>query len=483
MALKLDLSKAYDRVEWVYLETIMKKMGFGVKWINLIMECISTVTYSVLINGEPTQTIQPSRGLRQGDSLSPYLFLLCSEGLHCLLHRERSLDLLDCYERASSQQLNRNKTSLFFSKSTPPDILDQIKNSLEVQEIKKYEKYLGLPSLVGRKKKASLLFIKERVAAKLQGWKEQLLSQAGREPKSLEGMGFKELQKFNEAMLSKQEGNDSFAWKSILKGRDVISKGVQWRVGNCTLIQIYHDNWLLDPYNKRMVSPRNFLGNDAQESVLIDNEHRCWLREAIDNIFLPHEAVAIKSIPLSLRVCEEKLFWPHSPNGKYPVKSAYRVLMEEELKETPSPSDLTPTKRIWKGIWSLRVPNRVKTLLCKAGTDSLPSKANLMKQRVANDDLCSGCKLKSETSFHALWSCTEISPVWEAHFAWLIKLSKDCNSLVEVIQLCQERSNLLELFATTVSLIWARRNQLRVGETTTPLWKINSMAIDNLQEL
>ena len=60
-------------------------MGFDVRWIALIMECISTVNYFILINGEPSKVIQPSRGLHQGDLLSPYLFLLCTEGLHSLL--------------------------------------------------------------------------------------------------------------------------------------------------------------------------------------------------------------------------------------------------------------------------------------------------------------------------------------------------------------------------------------------------------------
>lgn len=87
MAFKLDMSKNHDQVEWVNLEMIMKKMGFDVRWVTLIMECITTVNYSILINGEPTQMIQPSRGLCQGDPLSPYLFLLCTKGLHCLLQK------------------------------------------------------------------------------------------------------------------------------------------------------------------------------------------------------------------------------------------------------------------------------------------------------------------------------------------------------------------------------------------------------------
>ena len=85
MALKLDMSKAYDRVEWTFLEEIMRKMGFNERWISLTMICVKTVTYSVLVSGEPKGLIHPSRGIRQGDPLSPFLFLLCTKGLNELI--------------------------------------------------------------------------------------------------------------------------------------------------------------------------------------------------------------------------------------------------------------------------------------------------------------------------------------------------------------------------------------------------------------
>ena len=87
MALKLYISKSYDQVEWSFLKDVMLQMGFNNWWVALVMECITSVTYSILINGEPNGNIKPSRGISQADPLSPFIFLLCSEGLHRLIHK------------------------------------------------------------------------------------------------------------------------------------------------------------------------------------------------------------------------------------------------------------------------------------------------------------------------------------------------------------------------------------------------------------
>ena len=85
-------------------------------------------------------------------------------------------DILDLYEKAFGQQINRGKTTIFYSKAISVERKVELSNFLGVPKVKEYEKYLGLPVVVGRNKRASLNYIKERVWNKLQGWKEQLLS-------------------------------------------------------------------------------------------------------------------------------------------------------------------------------------------------------------------------------------------------------------------------------------------------------------------
>ena len=110
MALKLEMSKAYDRVEWVFMENLMKRMSFCSRWIGLIMECVCTVSYYVPVNGESKGMINPTRGIRQGDPLSPFLFLLCTEGLHGLIKkdaRNKEVNGFSLYKRGP-------KLTLFF---------------------------------------------------------------------------------------------------------------------------------------------------------------------------------------------------------------------------------------------------------------------------------------------------------------------------------------------------------------------------------
>lgn len=81
------MSKAYDRVEWRFLRDIMQRLGFDRRWIDLVMMCVTTVKYRIRVNGKLTKEFSLERGLRQGDPISPYLFLLCAEGFSSLLAR------------------------------------------------------------------------------------------------------------------------------------------------------------------------------------------------------------------------------------------------------------------------------------------------------------------------------------------------------------------------------------------------------------
>ena len=220
MAVKLDMSKAYDRVEWSFIEKVMEKTGFHEKWIQLIMQCITTVSYSMIINGSVHGCIFPTRGLRQGDPLSPYLFLLCVDGFSSLIKDaarnqmlsgisicrgcsmvthlffandsllfckatnqecHKLIEILGLYEVASGQKVNAEKFSVFFSHNTPQEKRCEVLNILGPMQDIRHSKYLGLSSIIGRSKTKVFAKMKEKVGRKLAGWKGKLLSIGGKE--------------------------------------------------------------------------------------------------------------------------------------------------------------------------------------------------------------------------------------------------------------------------------------------------------------
>lgn len=191
MALKLNMCKVYDRIEWNFLKAIMLKMGFSQWWVHLVLQYVTTVVYSITHGEHELDHIQPTRGIRQGDPLSPYLFIICAEGLSALLKRYemqslihgvkicrkaptishmlfaddsyllckadtqeavKVLELLEIYERASGQQVNKAKSSIFYSTNVLRYNRELICQTLLMPEANEKSTYLGLPNVIGRNK-------------------------------------------------------------------------------------------------------------------------------------------------------------------------------------------------------------------------------------------------------------------------------------------------------------------------------------------
>ena len=312
MATKTDMSKAFDRVEWNYLQALLQAIGFDILFIKWIMSCVSTVNYSILINGQSYGFISPERGLRQGDPLSPFLFDLCTEGLthvlnqavsrgslngiqfdwngpqlHHLFFADDSLflfkdDISQCqvfheilhkYGEATGQVINLSKSSLTFGKNISLELKEQIQEKLDIFSEGGVGNYLGLHECFSGSKVEMLAYIQDKMKGRMTSWYSKFLSQAGKEiilksvamampihdmtcfklpkttcknlssamaafwwrvsedkgkihwlswdkfcvSKELGGMGFKDIELFNQALLAKQ------AWRILTDQHSLLS--------------------------------------------------------------------------------------------------------------------------------------------------------------------------------------------------------------------------------------------------------------------
>ncbi|XP_022559081.2 uncharacterized protein LOC111206456 [Brassica napus] len=219
MAIKTDMSKAYDRIEWSFLRNVLSRLGFHEKWIMWIMACVTSVSYSYLVNGSAQGRVVPTRGIRQGDPLSPYLFILCTEVLSGLcrkaqLHGDvigvkvsrnspainhllfaddtiffsrtnhkscaKLISILKKYGDASGQCINLNKSSITFLAKTPGDAKRRVRHQFQILNEGGLGKYLGLPEHFGRKKRDIFASLVDRIRQRSHSWTTRFLSGAGK---------------------------------------------------------------------------------------------------------------------------------------------------------------------------------------------------------------------------------------------------------------------------------------------------------------
>ncbi|XP_021717958.1 uncharacterized protein LOC110685744 [Chenopodium quinoa] len=200
MEIKIDFEKAYDRLRWSFIRDTLVQMNLPITMIEVIMECITTTSLQVLWNGEPSSSFKPSRGVRQGDPLSPYIFVMCMERLYQTIEativngywkpirasREGPLlsnlffaDDIVLFAEATIDQASLIQACLerFCQASGQKQ---DIATTLGMEATKDLGLYLGMPTLTRRVTKDTYSHLCEKIDRRLAGWKSKYLSLAGR---------------------------------------------------------------------------------------------------------------------------------------------------------------------------------------------------------------------------------------------------------------------------------------------------------------
>ncbi|XP_065622950.1 uncharacterized protein LOC136064750 [Quercus suber] len=192
MAVKVDLEKAYDRLEWSFIHKVLQAFHFPSSIIKVIMSCVSSSTISVLVNGNALEAFSPSRGIRQDDPLLPYLFILCMEYLGSLVEEKCSKgawiplkaspipDVLRTFCSKLGQKVSPDKSRIYFSPNVAPELKERVCENLGMLETSNFGKYLGFSLRHRGASRRQFNSVAERVMGKLAGWKAKFLSFAGR---------------------------------------------------------------------------------------------------------------------------------------------------------------------------------------------------------------------------------------------------------------------------------------------------------------
>lgn len=139
-------------------------------------------------------------------------------------------------------------------------------------------------------------------------------------------------------------------------------------------------------------------------------------------------------------------------------------------------------RKLWLGLWRMKVPNKVKTFAWQACSESLPMLDNLARRKVVLSNCCTSCNREPDTVIHALWSCENIKVAWGTNFDELRAATNQALSFVDLFRLVLQNSRGTEGFITTCWFIWNWCNKIRAKEVVAPLEKTPDLAQHNLSK-
>lgn len=310
-------------------------------------------------------------------------------------------------------------------------------------------------------------------------------------PKQDGGMGIRNFEIFNRALLAKQawrlitmpnsfmtrvlkakyfpttsfmeaneHSNISFTWRSILSVKNLISKGLCRVIGDGRTTNMWHDPWvpgLPECRVQRGVREGVMSEYRGVHELMLDGH---WNVELLDEVFNGEESRAIQRIPLPRHDSKDEWMWYHNANGKFSVRSAYFIELHSSQSSKPSSSSPHRSK-IWKYLWSANVPQKVKMFGWRMLRNALPVRANLASRGMKVNKVCERCGEADETLDHMFMRCVESTRVW---YASPLRLEPDkvkggsVRDWVEALLAHKQEAVWWELFWMLCWGIWKGRN-------------------------
>ena len=232
----------------------------------------------------------------------------------------------------------------------------------------------------------------------------------------------------------------------------------RYQLGNGKDISIWGDAWLPSISTPRVSNLMGIEFPEVRVSSLINAQTQNWDVDLLQALFKPEEVQLIRGISLGNVSTGDRLIWPHTQSGTYTVKSGYNLLSKEKENSDPLNNNLALSQKVWKIIWSLTVPPKVRNFLWRAAKNVIPIKTNLVKWQVLQEDICDHYKLHLEDVVHALWLCPCLNEIWDADTGWSFRNRVSWDDFQKLMLHVEEARLNLNLFTMIVWLLWHRRN-------------------------